>query len=239
LELLASASIALPPLLLSGIVLAFVTALWGGAATLSPFAIPTTLGSALLCLLLIDFLYYWDHRMAHTLRPYWALAHSVHHSSPQYDQTTALRVSFTDGFFSPWFYLPALLVGFDLLLVVACFGVMLSYQQWLHTESIGRLRFFDGWLNTPANHRVHHGVQDEYLDKNYGAILMVWDRLFGTYAAEVAPVRYGLTQPIHSSNPWVIHTIEAKRWWQDLRAAKSWSSGWRTFLWMPVAAAKT
>jgi len=233
LEMLASASVSLPPLLVGGWVLAFVTALWGGAAALAPWSIPTTGWTAFACLLLVDFLYYWDHRCAHHFRPYWAMSHSVHHSSPQFDQTTALRVSFVDGAFSPWFYVPAVLVGFDPLLVAACFGVILAWQQWLHTETVGRLPWFDGWLNTPSNHRVHHGMQPQYIDRNYGAILMVWDRLFGTYAREDEPVRYGLTEPITSSNPWTVHTLEIGRWWRELRDAPTWRAFVRSLWAMP------
>ncbi|MGQ0801588.1 MAG: sterol desaturase family protein, partial [Pseudomarimonas sp.] len=216
-----------------GVVLAYITALWGGAASMTPLHIPTTGISALGCLLLVDFLYYWDHRCAHVFRPYWALSHSVHHSSNQFDQTTALRVSFTDGFLSPWFYLPAMLVGFDPVLVVACFGFILAWQQWLHTETVSALPALDGWLNTPANHRVHHGTQPQYLDRNFGAVLMLWDRLFGTYQRETEPVKFGLTEPINSSHPWRIHTLEIARWWQQLAAAGSWADRWDALIRLP------
>jgi sterol desaturase/sphingolipid hydroxylase (fatty acid hydroxylase superfamily) len=221
-EMAASAGVFLPALATSGVVVAFITVLWGAADALTPWRIPTTVWSALLCLLLVDFLFYWDHRVAHRVRGLWAVAHSVHHSSPRYDQTTGLRVSFVDGFTSPWFYLPAVLVGFDPLLVAAAFGVMLSYQQWLHTETIGRLGWFDRVFNSPANHRVHHGSQDIYLDKNYGGILILWDRLFGTWQPERERPVYGLTTPIGSSHLWTVHTAEAKALWRDLRAARSW-----------------
>jgi sterol desaturase/sphingolipid hydroxylase (fatty acid hydroxylase superfamily) len=106
LELLASASPLLPTLLMGGVVASFIIALYGGAAALAPWTIPTTPFTVFLTLVAVDFLYYWDHRCAHENRTYWALAHSVHHSSPHFDQSTALRVSFVDGFISPWFYLP-------------------------------------------------------------------------------------------------------------------------------------
>lgn len=239
LEMLASASVTVPAVLMGGVVLGFITALWGGAAALSPWSIPTTPWTALACGLLVDLLYYWDHRCAHQFRPYWAVSHSVHHSSHQFDQTTALRVSFVDGFLSPWFYLPAVLVGFNPVLVAACFGLILAWQQWIHTETVGRLRWFDGWLNTPSNHRVHHGVQVQYIDKNYGAVLMIWDRLFGTFAREEEPVRYGLTQAIDSSNPWTIHTLEIGRWWRDVRAARSGPELWGALVSMRKSAGQT
>lgn len=223
LEMLASSSPLLPTLAVGGVVSAFIVALFGLAAGLAPWSIPVTWWSALLVLLAVDFMYYWDHRVGHENRLVWAVAHSVHHSSPQFDQTTALRVSFVDGFTSPWFYVPVLLIGFDPHLVAACFLFILGYQQWLHTELIGKLPWLDGWLNTPSNHRVHHGVQPQYQDRNYGAVLMVWDRLFGTYASEDAPVRYGVTHPIGSSNPVRVHVHEARRLWRDLRGTPRWS----------------
>ena len=221
LELLASASPVLPTLLMGGVFAAFIIALYSGAAVLAPWTIATTPLSVLLTLLAVDFLYYWDHRCAHENRTYWALAHSVHHSSPHFDQTTALRVSFVDGFISPWFYLPLVLIGVDPLLVLGAFGVIIAYQQWPHTELIDKLPQLDGWLNTPSNHRVHHAMQPQYLDKNYGAILMVWDRMFGTYAREVEPVQYGLTEQIESVNPIKVHAAEAVKLLRDLWRSRS------------------
>ena len=216
LELLASASPVLPTVMMGAVVTAFIVALNGGAAALAPWSIPTTPLTVLLSLLAVDFLYYWDHRCAHENRAYWAIAHSVHHSSPHFDQTTGLRVSFVDGFISPWFYLPLVLIGFDPLLVLGSFGVIIAYQQWLHTELIDKLPLFDGWLNTPSNHRVHHAIQPQYLDKNYGAILMIWDRMFGTYAREEERVQYGLTEQIESVNPIKVHFAEAAKLLRDV-----------------------
>lgn len=223
-EMLASASPLLPTLLVGGVVTAFVLGLYGAVAALVPWAIPTNGFTALLALLAVDFMYYWDHRTAHRNRVYWALAHSVHHSSPAYDQTTGLRVSFLDGFISPWFYVPVVVVGFDPLLVATCLALVIGWQQWLHTETVGRLPWLDGWLNTPSNHRAHHGVQTQYQDRNYGAILIVWDRLFGTWAPESGdqPVRYGITRPIDSTNPITVHLCEAGRLWRDLAATPRW-----------------
>lgn len=238
-EMLASVSPLLPTVLLGGAIAAFIVALFGAAAAFAPWKIPVNGWTAALALLSVDFMYYWDHRVAHQNRSYWALAHSVHHSSAQYDQTTGLRVSFVDGFFSPWFYLPPILIGFDPLLIGACFWLILGYQQWLHTEAIGKLAWLDGWLNTPSNHRVHHGVQAHYQDRNYGAILIAWDRLFGTWAREEEPVRYGLTHPIGSSHPVTVHLHEARRLWADLRNTPRWRDRlrrlWHAPDWNPAA----
>lgn len=231
-EMLASASPLLPTLLAGPLVLAFIAALYGLAHALTPLRLPVDWGTAALALLLVDFLYYWDHRAAHRVRAYWAIGHSVHHSSWQYDQTTAFRISFVDGFISPWFYLPAVLLGFHPMLVVACLGLVLAYQQWLHTESVGRLGWLDAIFNTPSNHRAHHAVQPQYIDRNYGAVLIVWDRLFGTYVREDEAPVYGLTEQIGSAHPWRVHAAEALKLWRDLRRTPRWRDRWR-MLWHP------
>jgi sterol desaturase/sphingolipid hydroxylase (fatty acid hydroxylase superfamily) len=220
-ELLASASPLIPTVLTGGLVTAFIGTLYLGVAAHAPFDIPTTPLTVALTVLAVDFLYYWDHRVAHENRSYWAIAHSVHHSSPSFDQTTGLRVSFVDGFISPWFYLPLVAIGVDPLVVLGSLGVVIAYQQWLHTELIGKLPLLDGWLNTPSNHRVHHAMQAPYLDKNYGAILMIWDRLFGTYAAEAEKPIYGLTTPFDSTNPIDVHIAESRKLWTDVRHSRS------------------
>ena len=161
-----------------------------------------------------------------------AISHSVHHSSWQYDQTTAFRISFVDGFLSPWFYLPVVLIGFDPLLVGACFGLILAYQQWLHTETIGRFGWLDAIFNTPSNHRAHHAIQPQYIDRNYGAVLMVWDHLFGTYVREDEKPVYGLTEQIGSAHPWRVHAAEAIKLWRDVKHARGWRTRW-ALLWKP------
>lgn len=229
-EQLASASPLVPTLLVSGAVAAFVTSLYAWAQTYSLWRISTSWGSSAVCLLLVDFLYYWEHRISHRVRFLWAVSHSVHHSSPLFDQTTGLRVSFIDGFLSPWFYLPAVLFGFDPKLVIACFLLMVGYQQWLHTESIGPLAGFDRVFNSPSNHRAHHAMQTQYLDKNYGGILIVWDRLFSTYQPEVEPPRYGLTHPLDSTNPLQVHAAEARALLRDLSLRSSLRAALRLLL---------
>ncbi len=172
---------------------------------LALWEIPVTLGSALVCVLLADFVYYWEHRAAHRVNLLWSAYHSTHHSAEHFDQSVGLRVSFMDFFFTPLFYLPLVLLGFHPLLVLLGLTLVLAWQQWIHTELIGRLPLLDGWLNTPSNHRVHHGRNQPYLDKNYGGILMVWDRLFGTYARESEPVEYGLVKQLGTNDPLAVH----------------------------------
>jgi sterol desaturase/sphingolipid hydroxylase (fatty acid hydroxylase superfamily) len=138
--------------------------------------------------LLADFCYYVEHRAAHRAGWLWKLYHAVHHSSPDYTVATAYRVSFVNQLVAPLFYLPCVLAGFEPMLVLALQVFTIHYQAWVHTGAIGRLPFADAWLNTPANHRMHHDAEMSARGVNFGGILMIWDRLFGTYAAP-RPVR--------------------------------------------------
>jgi sterol desaturase/sphingolipid hydroxylase (fatty acid hydroxylase superfamily) len=142
-----------------------------------------------------DFAYYWHHRVEHEHRIFWA-CHVSHHSSRYYNLATALRQPWTPVtglLFYPWLAL----VGVAPWLIMASGGINLIYQFWIHTEAIDRMpRWFEAVFNTPSHHRVHHGKNPEYLDRNYGGILVVWDRLFLTFAPERAPVVYGLTHDI-------------------------------------------
>ncbi|MEL7121305.1 MAG: sterol desaturase family protein [Bacteroidota bacterium] len=145
-----------------------------------PWQIPVNIWTTLLCLILVDFIYYWEHVIEHKVRILWSY-HSIHHSSPIYNYTTALRVSFIDGFVTWVFYLPLVLIGFHPYIIFLCFFFVLMYQFWLHTEIIGKLGWFEKIFMTPSQHRVHHGSDKMYLDKNFGALLSIWDRIFGTY----------------------------------------------------------
>jgi sterol desaturase/sphingolipid hydroxylase (fatty acid hydroxylase superfamily) len=149
-------------------------------------------------LVAVDFAYYWFHRLHHEVRVLWA-SHVPHHSSQRYNLSTALRQSWTPFTGLP-FYLP-LAFFFSPAQIATAYGINLLYQFWIHTELIDRLGPFEHVFNTPSHHRVHHGANVEYLDRNYGGILIVWDRWFGTFEPERAPVRYGLTKNIQSANP--------------------------------------
>ncbi len=137
----------------------------------------------LLALLLYDFCYYWLHRMGHEVAVLWA-AHAVHHQSQDYNLSTALRQTSSGALLGWLFYLPMALAGVPPLVFVVVGLIDLLYQFWVHTEQVGRLGWFDRWFCSPSNHRVHHAVNDAYLDKNYGGILIVWDRIFGTFKDE-------------------------------------------------------
>lgn len=144
-------------------------------------------------LLAVDLSYYWEHRCAHRLPLLWNLYHAIHHSSADYTVATAYRVSFINQLFSPAFYVPWILLGMHPVLIAGLQLATFHYQAWLHTEMIGRLGILDHWFNTPAAHRVHHSAAPEHRDRNMGAVTLVWDRLFGTYAAPSPYVTYGIT----------------------------------------------
>jgi sterol desaturase/sphingolipid hydroxylase (fatty acid hydroxylase superfamily) len=154
-----------------------------------------------------DCCYYWFHRAHHEIRVLWA-AHVVHHSSQHFNLSTALRQTLLTPFTSPVFWLPLPLIGFPVWMVLTAQAWSLIYQFWLHTELVGRLGPLEAVMNTPSHHRVHHGKNIAYLDKNHAGIFIIWDKLFGTFAPEVEPVRYGLTKDIRSFNPAVIGTHE-------------------------------
>ena len=145
-----------------------------------------------------DFVYYWWHRASHEVRFLWA-AHENHHSSEYFNYSTALRQSYTTPFTVPVFYWVLPLAGFHPLMMLTQVSISLIYQFWIHTELIDRLPpWFEAVFNTPSHHRVHHGANVEYLDRNHGGILIVWDRLFGTFEPERARVVYGLTKNIET-----------------------------------------
>ena len=153
-------------------------------------------------LILYDFCYYWLHRMGHEVGVLWA-AHVVHHSSEYYNLTTALRQTSSGALLGWIFYLPMAVMGVPPLMFVTVGLIDLLYQYWVHTELVGRLGPLDRILVTPSNHRVHHGQNDYCIDRNYGGILILWDRLFGTFVEEREgePVVYGVRKPLASYNP--------------------------------------
>jgi sterol desaturase/sphingolipid hydroxylase (fatty acid hydroxylase superfamily) len=168
-----------------------------------------------------DLCYYVFHRTHHHVRLLWA-AHVHHHSSRYFNLSTALRQPWLTPLTGPWFWLPLALVGFTPPMILTAQAVSLLYQFWIHTEVIGKLPAPLEWvLNTPSHHRVHHGKNALYLDRNHGGVLIVWDRLFGTFQPETEPVRYGLTKDISTFNPFRIATHELVSIARDVRASRS------------------
>jgi alkylglycerol monooxygenase len=156
----------------------------------------------ILAAVLWDFCYYWNHRLGHEISVLWA-AHAVHHQSEEYNLSTALRQTSSSFIFSWIFYVPLFVIGFpaDVLITVA--AINLIYQFWVHTQQIRRLGVLDRILVTPSNHRVHHAQNEPYIDKNYGGIFILWDRLFGTFAEERddEPVVFGVRKALANWNP--------------------------------------
>ena len=149
----------------------------------------------------VDFIYYFWHRASHEVNFLWA-AHVVHHQSEDYNLAVALRQSILTGWTSLAFYLPLAFAGVSLPAFATAVAFSTLYQFWIHTELVGKVRGPIDWiLNLPSHHRVHHAINPRYLDKNYGAILIVWDRLFGTYAEEIEAPVFGITKPLASYNP--------------------------------------
>ena len=165
-----------------------------------------------------DFLYYWDHRIQHEVRLFWA-NHVAHHSSQRYNLSTALRQPWS-GLMLGWVFAPMPLLGFPTRLTMRSAQLNLLYQYWIHTELVDRLPpLVERVFNTPSHHRVHHGSNKQYLDKNYGGILIVWDRLFGTFEPELRIVKYGLTKNINTHNPIRIAYHEFAAIGRDVAAA--------------------
>ncbi|GAA5150815.1 sterol desaturase family protein [Pseudonocardia eucalypti] len=189
---------------------------------LAPWHLPADAWWTWAILLLgVDFLWYWYHRLSHRVRIVWA-AHQAHHSSEYFNYSTALRQKW-NLWFETLIWLPLPLLGMPPALVYTGFSVNLIYQFWVHTERIDKLpRPIELIFNTPSHHRVHHGSDPEYLDRNYAGILIIWDRLFGTFAAETHRPRYGLTTPVNTYNLLKLQFGEYAAIARDVRHARTW-----------------
>jgi sterol desaturase/sphingolipid hydroxylase (fatty acid hydroxylase superfamily) len=190
---------------------------------LAPHHMPMNVWWSWAILLIVDdFAYYWFHRFSHEIRFFWNF-HVVHHSSNQYNLSVAVRQSWFSGVAHWIFYLPAAFLGFPLWAFLTMHALNLIYQFWIHTKLVGRIGFLENILNTPSHHRVHHGVNDEYLDRNYGGIFIFWDKLFGTFTAETETPRYGITTPLESRNWLWINSHGWTEMWTAMRARKTFS----------------
>ncbi|MDK9556374.1 sterol desaturase family protein [Marinobacter sp. M216] len=183
------------------------------------FELELTWLTGVLTFLGVDFCFYWMHRASHRMRWFWA-AHVVHHSSERMNFSTAMRQNATNIFNGMWvFYLPMALLGFNPVWIGIAYALSLVYQFFIHTTLVGRL---PGWIelvfNTPSHHRVHHGRNPGYIDRNYGGTLIIWDRLFGSFVDEDAkdPPDYGITRPVTSNNLFVLWTHEYVDLFRDM-----------------------
>ncbi len=165
------------------------------------FHLPNNAWTFTALFILYDLIYYWEHRLAHTVSLFWG-GHIVHHQSEDYNLSVALRQSSTSFIWGFPFFLPLALLGFDPKMLLLVGGINLLYQFWIHTEHIDRLpNWFEAVMNTPSHHRVHHGRNPKYIDKNFAGVFILWDRMFGSFKAEEERPSYGVTTPVKSWNP--------------------------------------
>ena len=211
------------------------TAVYASVALFPNEAFWTTWYGWLIALVFYDFCYYWLHRAGHESAVFWA-AHVVHHQSQDYNLSTALRQT-SSGVLLGWiFYLPMALAGVPPLVFGVVALIDLLYQYWVHTEHVGKLGWFDRWFCSPSNHRVHHAVNHRYLDRNYGGILIIWDRMFGSFQEEDGPCVYGTRSQLNSWDPlwanaevyWaLLHDSWHARNWIDKLLVWFMPPGWR------------
>ncbi|CAN5505994.1 sterol desaturase family protein [soil metagenome] len=191
------------------------------AYEIAPFKFPADAWWTWVLLFFVDDLaYYVFHRASHESRFLWNF-HVVHHSSEHYNLSVAVRQSWFGGLAHWVFYAPIMLFGFAPWMFAITHGFNLIYQFWIHTRFINRLGWFENIINTPSHHRVHHGVNNPYLDKNYGGIFIIWDRLFGSYVTETEEPRYGIIKPIRSYNPLWVNTHAWFEMFAEMKARKS------------------
>ncbi len=204
----------LPGALINSISVVFALFTWNHRF----FSLGTGWTTWVIAVVVVDFNEYWNHRAGHRIRLLWA-NHVQHHSSTYLNVSTALRTpltSFSNVLFFPWLAI----FGIQPWIIFGAFSVNAVYQIWIHTEVIGKLpRWFEFLFTTPSHHRVHHGSDGQYIDKNYGSVFIVWDRMFGTFQPENEPVTYGLIHDIGTNNVWTIFSHEYVRIFRDVRAA--------------------
>ena len=203
------------------------------------FDIPATWWVWLLLFIGVDFFYYWFHRLAHEISVLWG-SHVVHHQSEEYNLSVALRQAWFQSIFSSFFYLPLALIGFDPAAFVAVNSFQTLYQFWIHTKAIGKLPFwFEYVFNTPSHHRVHHGVNPIYIDRNHGGTLIIFDRWFGTFQEEQEEVIFGITAQPRSWNPLWLNIDYWATMFRNMYRADNWSDRWHIFAhtpdWKPAA----
>jgi sterol desaturase/sphingolipid hydroxylase (fatty acid hydroxylase superfamily) len=187
---------------------------------LVPWSIPSEWWAYILCIIAIDFFRYWSHRLTHVNRFWWA-THVTHHNSEKYNLSVAFRLGWTQHI-KFIFFIPVILMGFDPVLFFICHQIEVLYQFWIHTEYIRKLPApIEYIFVTPSHHRVHHSTNDQYLDKNFGSTLIIWDRIFGTFKAEQERAVYGITKPVNSYNPITLNFHEWKDIFSDVIKSRS------------------
>lgn len=232
-DFLASLTIGLVNVVLNGFMKLGMFAVFLFFFNLAPLRIPPTWWSYVLCLIVLDFCRYWAHRIAHEQRFWWS-THVVHHSSEHYNLSVSFRLSWTQNL-KIIFFLPVILMGFNPLVFFIVHQIEVLYQFWIHTELIRKLpRPIEYIFTTPSHHRVHHSVNERYIDKNYGSTFIIWDRMFGTFQEEDEPAKYGITKPVNSYNPVYLVFHEWMEVGKDLLKSKSLKEGFRVLFGSPV-----
>ena len=193
------------------------------------FTLPNSPLTWLATFLLVDLLYYWFHRLSHEVNFLWA-AHIVHHQSEEYNLSVALRQSWWQGLFSFWFYIPIALLGVHPVTIVTVAAFVTLYQFWIHTKALGRLGPVEWLFNTPSHHRVHHGSDPKYIDRNHAGTLIIWDKLFGTYQAEEEEPIYGITTPLRTWDPVQANFHYYRDLWRLAKRCSKWQDKVRVFL---------
>lgn len=202
--------------------------------TPSNWMLPVTWWSFLLCAVLYDFVRYWAHRIAHEQRFWWA-SHITHHSSEKYNLTVSFRLCWVDQV-KLIFFLPIMMLGFDPIMFFIVHQIGILYQFWQHTELIKPMpAWFEYIFVTPHNHRVHHGKNEVYIDKNYGSMFIIWDRIFGTYVEPGEQPIYGVKQPLSSQNPVYLVFHEYVDIFRDFFTAKTWKDRYKILFGRPGA----
>lgn len=219
-EMLVSGSTQLPYIAVETLILTGAYSLYWIIAFALPWSIPVTWWSLVLVVVLADLTYYWEHRIAHQVRLLWT-QHAVHHSSRDMNIVTGVRFGPFEGVWSLVAHLPLAFMGFAPEAIIFSVLFVLAYQTWLHTGLIGKLGPLEWVLNTPSHHRVHHGCDAKYLDRNYGGVLIVWDRLWNTFQVEEETPRYGLARDFNSRNPVKVWFSELPALISDLGSSKS------------------
>lgn len=232
-DLLASTSIGLVNVLLNSVMKVGVFFVFLLFYNLSPFNVPITWWSFILCFVILDFFRYWAHRIAHEQRFWWS-THVVHHSSEHYNLSVSFRLSWTQNI-KIVFFLPVILMGFHPLVFLIVHQTQVLYQFWLHTELIKKLpKPIEFIFTTPSHHRVHHSTNEKYIDKNYGSTFIIWDRMFGTFQEEEEKCIYGITKPVNSYNPVYLVFHEWIAVAKDLSKANSLKMVWQILFGSPV-----
>ena len=201
------------------------------------FTLENSVLTWIVAFLLLDMLYYWFHRWSHGINFLWA-AHIVHHQSEEYNLSVALRQSWWQGLFSFWLYIPVALLGVHPLTIVTVAAFITLYQFWIHTKALGKLGPLEWLFNTPSHHRVHHGSDPKYIDRNHAGTLIIWDKVFGTFQREEEEPVYGITTPLKTWDPLTANF----HYWGDLfrwaRKARTWKDKLLIFLkppgWKPA-----